>query len=125
VPIPWAGDEPPFGFAPAGTSTWLPQPADWARFTVESELADPDSLLNLVRTALRLRRELLTDDDFGWLDAPDGVLRFRRGGLVSVANLSGEPQPLGEGTVLLASAPVLDGLLPVDAAAWLRPGSAH
>ena len=29
VPLPWAGDEAPFGFGPSGTP-WLPQPASWA-----------------------------------------------------------------------------------------------
>ena len=34
VPLPWSGDEPPFGFGP-GPSTWLPQPAEWAELTAE------------------------------------------------------------------------------------------
>jgi alpha-glucosidase len=119
VPMPWEGERPPYGFAPAGTSTWLPQPADWQRYTVASERADPDSMLNLVRSALRLRRERLTGEEFSWADAPDGVLRFRRDGVSCVVNLSGEPYPLGAADVLLASAPAPDGLLPHDAAAWL------
>ena len=58
VPLPWEGSDPPYGFSPPGTSTWLPQPGDWARFTAEAESADPDSMLNLYRDALRLRREI-------------------------------------------------------------------
>ena len=36
VPIPWSGDEPPFGFSPDGASAppWLPQPASWRALTV-------------------------------------------------------------------------------------------
>ncbi|GAA3612847.1 glycoside hydrolase family 13 protein [Microlunatus ginsengisoli] len=123
VPMPWEGGEPPFGFGPAGSSPWLPQPPDWGRYTVESELADPDSLLTLLRSALRLRAELMDGDDLNWLDAPDGVLCFRRNDVVCIANLSGEPQPLSDAAVLLTSAPAPDGLLPPDAAAWLRSGS--
>ncbi|HET9649597.1 MAG TPA: alpha-amylase family glycosyl hydrolase [Microlunatus sp.] len=124
VPMPWEGDRPPYGFAPDGTSTWLPQPADWGRYTVAAERADPDSLLELVRAALRLRRELLTAEEFGWLDSPDGVLRFRRDGrLDCVVNLSGQPYALGEGEVLVASAPTPGGMLPHDATAWLWVGA--
>ena len=36
---------------------WLPQPAGWAALTVEAETGDPGSMLELYRTALRLRRE--------------------------------------------------------------------
>ena len=125
VPMPWEGDEPPYGFAPAGTSTWLPQPEDWARFSVESELADPSSHLNLVRTALRIRRERLAEDreedgpGLTWLPAPAGVVRFQRNGVECVANLSGAPHDLGDATVLLSSTPVNDATLPNDATAWL------
>ncbi|HEY8043528.1 MAG TPA: hypothetical protein VIF35_04645, partial [Streptosporangiaceae bacterium] len=42
------------GSSPAGP--WLPQPADWGRYSVESQLTDEHSTLNLYRSALRLRR---------------------------------------------------------------------
>ncbi len=120
VPMPWGGSEPPYEFAPAGTSIWLPQPTDWQQFTVESESADPESLLNLVRAALQLRRKWMIGHDFAWSDAPDRVLRFRRRGAVEcVTNLSGLPLHVGGATVLLASAPVVGEFLPHDATAWL------
>ena len=39
VPLPWSGDEPPFGFSPAGAQAepWLPQPGHWADLTVEAQ----------------------------------------------------------------------------------------
>jgi len=40
VPIPWQGDEPPFGFSPAGITTWLPQPSGWKGLTVEAQAGD-------------------------------------------------------------------------------------
>ena len=127
VPLPWSGQEPPYGFAPAGASPWLPQPVGWGRFTVESQLADPDSILNLVRAALRLRRQHLTGTEFEWLDAPDGVLRFRRrDDVVCIVNLSGQPLAVEpHDTILLASAPVVGGTLPHDATAWLRTPTAR
>ena len=56
VPMPWEGDEPPFGFSDTA-DTWLPIPPQWARLTVERQLRDPDSTLNFWRRALRLRHK--------------------------------------------------------------------
>ena len=39
VPIPWSGDEPPFGFT-TGTP-WLPQPAAWRDYTAEAQEQRP------------------------------------------------------------------------------------
>ncbi|MEV1007657.1 glycoside hydrolase family 13 protein [Streptomyces sp. NPDC049881] len=123
VPLPWEGTEPPYGFG--GADTWLPQPADWAPYTVEQQDADPASMLNLYRTALRLRRELLDADPTGltWLEAPAGVLAFTRSdGLVCAVNLAAEPVALPAHTAVLLSSDPLDegGLLPPDTAVWLR-----
>ena len=40
VPLPWSGDEPPFGFSTAPT-TWLPMPAAWAGLGVLDQAGDP------------------------------------------------------------------------------------
>ena len=137
VPLPWAGLEPPFAFSPppagtagpANTATaqpWLPQPKEWRELTVEVQDGDPDSMLELYRAALRLRRAepALGDGPMRWLPSPAGVLAFSRGDLSCVANLSADPVALPAHTaVLLASGPLDDGLLPPDTAAWLRtPG---
>ncbi|MER8184170.1 glycoside hydrolase family 13 protein [Kitasatospora sp. NPDC094015] len=120
VPLPWSGTEPPYGFAPPGVEPWLPQPADWAALTVEAQSGDPDSMLELYRAALRIRRTTVTGE-FAWLPAGDRVLAFRRaGGFGCVVNLGADPVPLPAGAaVLLASGPVTGGLLPADTAAWL------
>ncbi|EHI12729.1 alpha-amylase [Mycolicibacterium thermoresistibile ATCC 19527] len=45
---------------------------------------------------------------------------FRRdGGLICALNTGPDPLPLPAGTVLLASAPVTDGALPPNTAAWV------
>ncbi|MGW0948170.1 glycoside hydrolase family 13 protein [Streptomyces sp. NPDC002623] len=125
VPIPWSGQHPPFGFSPddATATPWLPQPSDWTGFTVEAQTGDPASMLELYRTALRLRRAhpALGDGTMTWLDAPPGVLAFRRDpGFVCVVNLSAAPYPLPDGSsVLLGSADVEDGSLATDHAVWL------
>ncbi|HUN30873.1 MAG TPA: glycoside hydrolase family 13 protein [Trebonia sp.] len=147
VPLPWAGTEPPFGFSPADATAppWLPQPKEWRDLTVAAEQASPDSMLRLYCDALRVRRSAaaFSGETLAWRDAPDGVVAFdrvpdRAGGegpadnVVSqdpaqavvrcVANLSSAPVELpASSTVLLASGPLADGLLPPDTTAWLRP----
>ncbi|MFD9981996.1 glycoside hydrolase family 13 protein [Streptomyces massasporeus] len=121
VPIPWSGRTAPYGF---GTGEpWLPQPDSWADHTVERQTGDPDSMLELYRAALRVRRghPALGDGTLAWLDAPEGVLAFTRDpGFVCVVNLSGEPYDLPtHSEVLLASGPLQDGRLGPDQAVWL------
>jgi alpha-glucosidase len=133
VPLPWSGARPPFGFSTAGdrqAEPWLPtQPVAWTEYTVQAQLDDPDSMLELYRSALALRR---TEPGFGserdplrWMDSAEEVLSFRRGDTAAcVVNLSAEPIALPpHEAVLLTSSPLTDGgLLPSDCAAWLKVG---
>ncbi len=134
VPLPWMPDGPGFGFS-GGTdgsapvaAPWLPQPADWGRYSVESELGDEWSFLSLYRAALRLRREhpALGRGTIRWLEDPDqaegsGLICFaREPGFIFAANLGAAPARLpGNREILLASAFVADGTLPPDTAVWL------
>jgi alpha-glucosidase len=129
VPLPWAGTEPPFGFSPpdAAKPPWLPQPVQWRGLTVEAQTGDPDSMLELYRQALRIRRAEPAlgqhpDAPTTWRAAPDGVLALDRGdGLCCVVNLSAGAVALpAHSAVLLASGPLADDLLPPDTAVWLR-----
>ncbi|GAA1016619.1 alpha-glucosidase [Acrocarpospora pleiomorpha] len=83
VPLPWsATGEPPFGFSPPGiTETWLPVPPAWRDLAVETQLDDPDSILNLYTRALAIRKAhpSLGDGALTWRPSPDGVLAFDRG----------------------------------------------
>lgn len=124
VPLPWAADAPYYGFGSA-VDPWLPQPEGWAPYAADRQAADPGSMLNLYRRALRLRRAGpgFGDGPLRWLPAAPGVLAFRRGGgLICVVNLAGDPAELpGHTSVLLTSGPLDDaGRLPRDTAAWLR-----
>jgi alpha-glucosidase len=127
VPLPWSGDQPPFGFSTSPT-TWLPQPASWAGLTADAQRDDPESTLSLYRAAMALRSTVFTGTEpdgrlassagVAWLETPDGVLSFVRGGARCVVNLSGSPYPL-EAQPRLTSGPLVDGALPPDTAAWL------
>jgi alpha-glucosidase len=109
VPIPWGTD--------SWRNPWLPQPARWDAITAEIQENDPGSTLNFYRAAIRLRRGF--SGGIHWLDAPDGVLFFRRGERQVVLNASEQPVPL-TGNVLLASGPLTStGELPPDTAVWL------
>jgi alpha-glucosidase len=124
VPLPWSGEQPPFGFTADGVRPWLPQPESWRELTVAAQRDDPASTLSLYRSALRLRRSLpgLADDaPLTWCDLGDGVLAFDRGHhFRCVVNLSDRPVPLlGQGEPVLTSSPVAVDL-PADTAAWLR-----
>ncbi|MGH4027817.1 glycoside hydrolase family 13 protein [Actinomycetota bacterium Odt1-20B] len=141
VPLPWSGERPPFGFGPVpGGPSWLPQPASWKDLTVEAQEGDPDSTLELYRAALALRRAdgaLGAGSAVEWLDAPEGVLAFRRtgsggggggtdsgGAVVCTVNLTGADVTLPTpGRLLLASAPLRrpgarETVLPADTTAW-------
>ncbi len=119
VPVPWSGDQPPYGFGPGTGQPWLPQPADWAALTPEAQQDDPDSTLSFYKAALAARRRLLgAGDDVELLDLGAEVLAFRRGPLTVVLNCGTSPVELPAGEVLVASAPVSDKL-PGNTAVWL------
>ena len=122
VPLPWAGDAPPYGFGGADrTQPWIPQPADWAGLTVEAQTGDPDSTLEFYRRALAARAAVFAGaDDATSATADDDVLVVRRAGVTVVLNAGTAPVPLPAGEVLISSAAVADGLLPPDTAAWVR-----
>ncbi|KUN87015.1 glycoside hydrolase family 13 protein [Streptomyces griseoruber] len=124
VPIPWTREGSSYGFGAGGS--WLPQPAEWAELSVEAQQGVAGSTLELYRSALRLRRtqpDLGAGDAVEWLKAPEGVLAFRRGEFVCVANTSAESVRVpSHGRVLLASGEVAetDGevKLPADTTVW-------
>jgi alpha-glucosidase len=127
VPLPWSSSGPSFGFSPTDepwAPPWLPQPAQWGRLSVEAQASDPNSILNLYRSALRIRRAspALRSEHLVWLDAPTGVLSFMRTpAFVCLVNFSDTPVAIAnDAAILLASGELPGGLLPPDTAVWLR-----
>ncbi|NUR28916.1 MAG: glycoside hydrolase family 13 protein [Catenulispora sp.] len=128
VPLPWSGDRVPFGFSgpSAKSHSWLPQPAEWKDRTAEVQGREAHSMLTHYRTLLRLRREWLTRGlgdpaPLEWLEAPAGVLAFRRGDIACYANLSDAAVEIPEGYQVLVSSEPLETprVLPIDVAVWL------
>lgn len=125
VPLPWSGEEPPFGFSPEGAESepWLPQPKEWRDYTAEHETSDPDSMLSLYRRliAIRTEHDAWASEELEWLGAPDGVLAFRRGKLVVAVNFTDDPQPFtAEGEVLVTSDEYDGQALPGNSAVWIE-----
>jgi alpha-glucosidase len=135
VPMPWTREGDSFGFSRTGAA-WLPMPGDWGELSVEAQSEDPDSTLELTRSALRIRRleQVLGDGDLEWLSEPDDpclvLLRPRAGEdphVVVAMNMGEEPALVAADEVLICSGPPIaaDGAgggfwLPPDTAAWLR-----
>ncbi len=119
VPLPWSAEGPSLGFGSAGSH--LPQPEWFAASAVSEQVDDPDSVLNFYRRSLALRRELQTEEQLTWHDAPDQVLHFSRpGGWHVVTNFGTTAVDLPEGEVMSSSQPLDEGRLPAHAAAWIR-----
>ncbi|MFM2128317.1 MAG: hypothetical protein RIQ86_830 [Actinomycetota bacterium] len=115
VPMPWLGDAAPFGFTSG--KPWLPLQNQWKEFTVEHELADPSSSLNLYKRALQLRKEYFVGTgELTWTSTKD-LLSYKRGNIEVLINISDKELPIS-GKVLLASQPVTD-VLPPATAIWL------
>ena len=119
VPLPWTAVGPSYGFGSGGAH--LPQPAWFAGYSVETELADPSSTLHLYRTALAARRRLQAAETLEWQTAAssDVLVLTRPGGWTCVCNFGSEPVALPAGEVVCASAAISDGLLPGNATAWV------
>ncbi|MFD7939566.1 glycoside hydrolase family 13 protein [Streptomyces sp. NPDC059755] len=125
VPIPWTREGSSYGFGDGGS--WLPQPSGWGELSVEAQQGVAGSTLELYRSALGIRRsrpDLGAGDSVEWLKAPAGVLAFRRGEFVCVANTTGESVTTpAYGRVLLASDEVTEtdageAKLPADTTVW-------
>lgn len=131
VPLPWSPVGDGLGFGP---DPWLPQPESFAGITVDHQLGDPQSTLNLYRRALELRHRLdLGAAEFAWHPLSEGdqdVLAYTMtcgtGETVLVAANLGESEvgfdELSRGELLVASGQnaVVNDRLSVDSAVWLR-----
>ncbi len=124
VPIPWEKDAPAYGFSPTGAS-WLPQPQSFADLAADVQRHDPSSTYELVRTALRLRRERdLGAGSLAWVeglpvDSAD-VLAFANRDVLVLVNLGREPLALPQDLQVLLSSGAHDDVTQVgpDEAVW-------
>jgi alpha-glucosidase len=119
VPLPWAGDAPPYAFGPATEQPWIPQPDDWADLTVAAQEGDDASTLAFYRPVLAARRRwVLGTDRTCVAEARGSVLVVRRGALTVLLNAGRRSVRMPPGEVLISSGPVGDRL-PANTAVWL------
>lgn len=131
VPLPWSPVGDGLGFGP---NPWLPQPETFENITVDHQLGNPQSVLNLYKNALRIRHELaLGRAEFAWdpmSEQNTQILAYRltteSGETVLVAANAGdaavEIPELATGELLLASGQnaVMAGKLAVDHSVWIK-----
>jgi alpha-glucosidase len=131
VPLPWRSQGPNFGFSAGepAAEPWLPQPEWFGEFAVQTQDADPDSVVAFYRKAIRARRGIEAEAVLEWLDlGRDDVIGFRRGGQVCVTVFGGAPLAVRPewGAVVVSSGPIgADGVdavdgVPADTTAWFR-----
>lgn len=119
VPLPWEKTGSSFGFGSGGSH--LPQPAWYGEYSVAVQESDSSSTLNLYRAALKLRKELETEESLTWHKSPAGTLLFERpAGWLCFTNFTDQPVDLVAGEVLVASSDVSGGKLQGNSAVWLR-----
>ena len=124
-----------FGFSPAtkadgspSEDPHLPQPLWFKDYCADVELNDKNSMINLYRDALAIRQNKLTVTrdaaSFAWMDMGDSVIAYARPTadgrrMISVTNFGADAIALPKGEILISSAPLIDGQLPTDTAAWV------
>lgn len=131
VPLPWSADPAgSFGFSPAGgASPWMPQPADWGAYAMDSQDGVAGSTLEFYRAALAQRRRFAAFRGAGFEWQPTGspdAIAFRRGDVVVVLNTGSAAVELpaelvGDRRVVVASAAEQTSptTLAGDTAMWL------
>lgn len=130
VPLPWKTSQSgAFGFSNneslAPDQSWLPQPLNWGRFSAQEQEVDEDSMLNLYRDALRIRKtnSHMRDSFFRWVESSGRQFMFARkddDSLLCIVTFEvGEPMP-PQYEVLLSSQVIESGIIPPDTAVWLQ-----
>jgi alpha-glucosidase len=118
VPMPWEKGNQSNGFSETGAS-WLPQPPSYQALARDQQFNVAGSTLEFYKAALQLRTELkLGEGSFDWVNQGE-LLSYKNGDTLVLHNFSETPQQLPKGELLLASAEVLDGLLPAHASCYL------
>ena len=102
TPMQWDASEPQAGFSTSAT-TWLPVASNYKTVNVQTELKDPNSLLNWYKKLIAMRREMpaLHDGGMVMVDTTNAsVLSYVRtapaGGhaVVVALNMTAQPQTI-------------------------------
>lgn len=128
-PMPWTGEPPSAGFSTA--EPWLPVAPDYRTVNAAAQVADPDSMLNVYRRLIALRRARPALRDGGRyrsVDAGPGVFAYWREAdagdrFCVLINFTDQPQTVAAGAlgllpgarVVLSTSRAREGQPAVDA----------
>ena len=120
VPLPWTRTGTSFGFGTG--SAHLPQPNWFAEYSVEAEEGVAGTPLEIYRSALKLRKSLITEEKIKWHKTEsDEVLHFSRpNGWNCITNFRGAKYPVPKGEFIISSRPLVDGKIPPCTTVWFR-----
>lgn len=119
VPLPWSPSGSSFGFGAGGSH--LPQPAWYGDYAVAVQDGKPGSTLELYRSAIALRKSLISGEKLTWLQSAAGTLWFEReNGWSSFTNFTDSEVELPAGEVLLSSSPVSGSRVAGNSTVWLK-----
>lgn len=92
IPLPWSNDSATaFGFSTVLVESWLPQPADWGRWSLEGQHDDSGSMFTLYHDVIARRRLIDQSTTLEWIDPDaDEFIAYRRGSLIVLMNLSAD-----------------------------------
>lgn len=101
VPLPWSNSMDNFGFSKTGSH--LPQPEWFGEFAVNMQKVDPNSTLSAYKKAIKLRKELLTEEEVEWIEETNAqILHYSRpNGLNVLTNFQGDLFTLPENIEIL------------------------
>jgi alpha-glucosidase len=120
IPLPWTTEGSSFGFGSGGSH--LPMPADFGKYSVAANEADPNSVLNLYRAAIAMRKGLQCAEEINFIfNWNRSVLHFARpNGWQSFTNFGKSSVKLPKGKVLLSSQPLIGSQVPGETTVWLQ-----
>jgi alpha-glucosidase len=118
IPLPWTISGSSFGFGPGGSH--LPQPNNFGDYSVEVNEGDADSVLNLYRSAIALRKVMQSTEEIKFIHNWNrSVLHFARpNGWQSFTNFGKKSVKLPRGKVILSSQPLINNQVPGETTVW-------
>ena len=86
IPLPWTTTGSSFGFGPGGSH--LPMPADFGKYSVEANETDANSVLNLYRAAIAMRKGLQCAEEINAASVVVGIAHIGNVGVDGEIKLS-------------------------------------
>lgn len=130
VPLPWkSSSRGAYGFSAnseiAPEQSWLPQPLNWGDFSAEGQENAENSMLQLYREALGIRKSntSLTGSHFGWMTSPTDSFVFTRAedeSFLCIVTFEVAELIPPDYVVILGSQQIKSGHIPPNSTVWLQ-----